>query len=127
MDKKEKAELVKKAISNAAGGTGQWHRYNTNMLLTDGVLGVCEAAGAYWIIDIIASYQNDKRVRNDESLQQIQFWTLKVDLERERAVITLERDTDDVVLSQAIEFTDFPLAELKLYYQNKTVLLPNEY
>lgn len=128
MNKNEIATKTQAAINNAFGGTDQWHRCG-NLVITDGVKAVCEAAGAFWLLDIIWSYQGDKRVKNDEMLQGMQFWNLDVDTERNTAVVTLERDSDDVVLTQTIPFTDFPLKKFKLYYTpaEKIVLLPTEY
>lgn len=31
------------------------------------------------------------------------------------------------IFSKVIEFTDFPLPEIALYFANKTILLPSEY
>jgi hypothetical protein len=90
---------------------------------------LCDAAQSYWLVDAIGSYQSSPKVMNDEMCRGIQFWTLKVNTEKKTAVLTLERDTDDVVLTQNIEYTDFPLDSIKLYYSPmaKVLLLPSEY
>lgn len=110
-------------------GTEGYTRYTFGILLTDGVKWLCDAARSYWLVDAIGSYQNTPKVKNDESLQGIQFWTLKVNTQKQTAVLTLERDANDMVLTQNIEHTDFPLNEIKLYYspQDKVLLLPSEY
>lgn len=110
-------------------GTESYTRYGLGMLLTDGVRWLCENAECFWLIDIIGSCQNDSRVRSDEMLQDIQFWELNVDLTKRRGMVSLERDKNDVVLTQEIEFTDFPLEEIKLYYspQERVCCLPSEY
>jgi hypothetical protein len=108
-------------------GNDNYYRYNGGLMLTDGVKYLADSAECYWLLDILWSYQRDPRVRNDEALQGIQFWTLKVDLEKRTAVVTLERDSDDVVLTQKIPYTDCPLPEIKLYLSNKVILLPSEY
>lgn len=122
-------------------GTEGYTRYTFGILLTDGVKWLCDAAQCYWLVDAIGSYQGTPKVKNDEALQGIQFWTLKVNKKQLRlpdgstrpcsssAVLTLERDANDVVLTQTIEYTDFPLDEIKLYYspQDKVLLLPSEY
>ena len=121
--------------------TDGYTRYTFGILLTDGVKWLCDAAQSYWLVDAIGSYQSTPKVKNDESLQGIQFWTLKLVKKHltlqdgtvrtcpSSAVLTLERDTDDVVLTQNIEYTDFPLDSIKLYYspQDKVLLLPSEY
>ena len=54
-------------------GTSQYYRHNLGLLYTDGVKYVADRGGAYWLIDAIASWQIDPRIRNDEMLQNIQF------------------------------------------------------
>jgi hypothetical protein len=109
--------------------TDGYTRYTFGILMTSGVKWLCDAAQSYWLVDATGSYQNSPKVKNDESLQGIQFWTLKVNTEKKTAVLILECDTDDVVLTQNIEYTDFPLDEIKLYYSpaDRVLLLPSEY
>lgn len=59
-------------------------------------------------------------------LQEIQFWKLTVHEDRS-ATLICERDQGDVAIEQQIPFTDFPLAEIKLYLQEGVLLLPSEY
>jgi hypothetical protein len=59
-------------------------------------------------------------------LREIQFWKLKVNEDRS-AILTCERDNDDVALTQTIEFTDFPLSEVKFYLTHSVLMLPTEY
>ncbi len=92
---------------------------------TDGVKYLADKAGAYWLIDDIASHQLDARVQNDEMLQQFQIWQLSV--QENSGVLTLLRDTDDPMLTQEIKYTDFPLDEIKLYLNEKVLMLPSEY
>jgi len=60
-------------------------------------------------------------------LCDFQIWQLKVT--GKKATVTCLRDTDDVAFTQEIEYTDFPLSEIKLYCERgeeMTVMLPNE-
>jgi hypothetical protein len=65
-------------------------------------------------------------------LQDMQFWTLKLNKTGRGAKIICERDTGDVAITQRIPFTDFPLPEIKLYCApsgdgiHYTILLPSE-
>ena len=43
------------------------------------------------------------------------------------ATLACEDGNGGVVFTKAIEYTDFPLAEIALYFLNKTILLPSEY
>ena len=84
-----------------------------NMVYTDGVKEMAELCGAWWLLDLIASYQH--RCMKDESLQGIQFWTLTV--KDGKGIVMCERDTDDVFLTQELSYTDFPLDEMKVWLE----------
>lgn len=107
-------------------GTGNYYRHPLGIVYTDGVQYLAQEAGAYWLIDAIASWQIDPVILNDWMLQEIQFWKLQVNSDNS-AVLSCERDTDDVVLTQDIPFTDFPLESIKLYLNHKVLMLPSEY
>lgn len=113
--------------SHLAGftGTENYHRWSilSRMVLTDGAKSLAEEAGAYWLMDAIASHQ--PKALRDPKLQEIQFWKLKA--KDGKAVLTCERDTDDVAITQRIAFTDFPMDEVKLWVQNGVIMLPSEY
>jgi hypothetical protein len=124
-------QQIKDGLRNFYGTEG-YIRYTFGILLTDGVKWLCDAAQSYWLVDAIGSWQLDKKVRDDEMLQGFQFWKLRVKTDaagNKSAVLTLERDENNVALTQNIEYTDFPLDEIDLYYspQDKVLLLPSEY
>ena len=117
-------------------GTEEYHRWSPlfrRHVLTDGVKFLCEHggdSGAYWLADLIASYH--AKAMQDAMLRDMQFWTLKVDLEKHTAIAICERDTGNVAFQQKIPYTDFQLAEIKLYVAPSgsgdfVILLPNEY
>jgi hypothetical protein len=106
-------------------GTEQYYKH-VGILYTDGVKHLAEEAGAYWLIDAIASWQISPKVKRDSMLQQIQFWKLRVKPDNS-AVLTCERDEDDIVLTQEIPYTDFPLESVTLYLTNRVLMLPSEY
>lgn len=88
---------------------------------TEGVRYLAETAGAFWLIDLIASWQLDPKVRGCE----FQVWSLVVT--DGRAVATCHDDDKLIIASQRIEFTDFPLPEIKLWLVDRTLMLPSEY
>jgi hypothetical protein len=106
-------------------GSENWYRHGMvrDVLYTDGVQYVAETAGAYWLIDEIAFGQRgNKRVAAEE----FQSWKLKVNPDHS-ARLTCEDGNGNVVFSKIIPYSDFPLAEITLYFTNKTILLPSEY
>lgn len=105
-------------------GTENYYKYLAGLKLTDGVKAMAELCQAYWLLDIIASYQS--KCLKDASLRDYQFWTLKK-TGKNSAIVICERDSDDVFLTQKIEYTDFPLDEMKIWVENGVVLLPSEH
>jgi len=109
-------------------GTQAYHRWSAlfpRFVLTDGSLYLAEKAGAFWLMDVIASHQYKRLLRANP----LQVWTLKVKNYEGRVVCT---DGDGRVLTrQAIPFTDFPLHEIQLYAvddgQYRVIMLPSEF
>jgi hypothetical protein len=55
-----------------------------------------------------------------------QVWKLKVNADR-TATLTCDDGNYNIVYTQHIAFTDFPLDEIKFYFTDNTILLPSEY
>jgi len=112
--------------SDLFGFTGTEHLYMhfTRLLhYTDGIKFMAEEAGAYWLIDAIASYQ--PQFKTNEGLQEFQLWNL--DVAEKTAVLTMREDSGEKPkVSQRISFTDFPFS-IKLYVENGVLLLPSEH
>ncbi|MCP1240897.1 hypothetical protein NKW44_14640 [Acetobacter lovaniensis] len=123
-------ESITQANLSQFTGTVNYTRFMGNLLLTDGVMFLAKN-GAGWILDIIASVRRLSSIKAEEK----EFWTLKVDLDSHTAVITAtDGDKGDGPIQlyhQVIDYTDFPLKELKLYVIEegpyKVVMLPTEY
>ena len=120
-------------LENLSDFTGT-ENYYTNPLYpfqyTDGIKYLAENGRAYWLLDAIASWQGEPIIKSDQDLKKNQFWKLKVNPDNS-AVLTCERDRDDVVITQKIPFTDFPLSEVAIYLCDMettgVLLLPSEY
>jgi len=109
---------------NNAHGTQAYHKFSSIKhypVVTDGIIALAEAAGCFWLLDIIGSYQTDKRLD-----PHFQVWTLVVNLENGTAAINGFNDTE-LIISQDIPFTDFPLDALKLFLMDGVILLPSEH
>jgi len=104
-------------------GAMEYYRHPLGILFTDGVKYLADKAGAYWLIDAIASYQ----IRGDIRRIPFQLWELKVNKDG-TAILTMKEDTDELELvKQKIPFTDFPLNYQKLYLVDRVLMLPSEY
>jgi len=112
-----------KAHMQQCTGTTQYHKLTLMPLLaTDGVKMVAEKAGAFWLIESIASYQ----VRPSVKELAIQFWTLEVS--GGQAELYCLRDSGrPKIVHQKIEYTDFPEGSWNFYVQNGVMMLPQEY
>jgi hypothetical protein len=118
-----------KTLSNADlnqfTGSEHWYRHaiNRKVLFTDGAKYVADTGGAYWLLDEIALIQPyDKAVAAEE----FQLWKLQVRTDH-TATLSCEDGNGKTVFTKEIEFTDFPLDEIILYFQNNTIFLPSEY
>ena len=122
-------------------GSDQWTRHSLcrNVIYSQGMEFVAEKAGAHWLIDAIASHEaaNPKMKREcaaDEDFNYLHFWTLTVDLQQHTAILSCRKDSNlPLVVKQVIEYTDFPLSEIKVYAgtdgpgQPRKLYLPSEY
>jgi hypothetical protein len=127
MPKKMSAEELDAALGQFTGSE-EWHHsmFAPGLVYSDGVKFLVVNAGAFWLIDTIASYQRDRRL-NTKQLREFQLWTLHVNPDR-TAVLTCYPDTGKpAVIQQDIEFTDFPLDAIRLYVEDTTLLLPSEH
>lgn len=118
-----KAEEIRDSLAQFSGSENRY-RHWSDLVFTDGIKYMAESCQAYWLIEVIASYQH--LFRKDPMLGQIQLWTLHK-VEKGGWELICERDSGDVAIRQIIEFSDFPLDEIKIYVANQTIMLPSEY
>jgi len=134
-------------------GTEEYHRIRypwlrKDFLITDGAKYLADKAAAYWLIDIIASYQLNKKV----ATEGFQTWMLYVNhgeaayeqplptciptwkqsARVNEALVTCDDGNKHILVTQEIPSTDFPLDEIQLYVTNNdyngiVVMLPSEY
>lgn len=105
-------------------GSEQWYRHgiNRNVSFTDGAKFVADEGGAYWLLDTIALCQMEPCVKAEE----FQVWKLSVNPDR-TATIACGDGNGNVVYTQQVPFTDFPLDEITLWFVNNVIHLPSEY
>lgn len=105
-------------------GTSQYYRISRTTLLTDGAYFLAEHAGAFWLMLAFASYLN--QLNPDDW-----FAVLKLHVIESSALLRLEDGNDNLIASQQIEYTDFPLSNIVLYAcwdsENWVLMLPSEY
>ena len=99
---------------------GRYHVFN----YTEGVKYLTEKGECFWLLDAIASYQGQAKIK----AQPIQTWELEVS-DKCTAVLQCHDGDYNYLVTQKIPFTDIPLKsqKLSLYLVNRTLMLTNEY
>lgn len=114
-------------------GSENFYRW-LGIIYTDGVKYVADSAGAYWLIDAIASHQSNRKIKANQSLQKFQVWKLEKALVEDWLLTCSDGNSDESVIVQRIEFSDFPLPEIKFYLEEgwvngqmkRVLMLPSE-
>ena len=101
-------------------GTDNYYKHWLGILFTDGVKYVAEEAGAYWLIDAVASYYSSLKK------EEFQVWTL-VKNENNSWTLSATDGNDKILVTQEIEFSDFPRNHIQFYLSGNVLLLPSEY
>jgi hypothetical protein len=104
-------------------GTEHWYKlspFHFGMTCTDGVKFFADAAEAYWLIDIIGSYQLQL------SKKPFQEWTFTKDSSGDGAVVVCTNGNGKELARQVITFTDLDLPQIKFFVENQVCYLPSE-
>ena len=106
-------------------GTENYYRYHT-LLLTDGTFYLAESAECFWLMDVIWSHAMENRWYGKED-----FITCKLTVQDTVGDIVFDDGNGNILVTQHILFTDFPLAKIELFIvrgeSNLVVMLPGEY
>ncbi len=123
-------------------GTEQYHAYNffgrRIFLYTDSVLTWAEKYGAFWTLDVIASYMPQigryNREHNDNSFMIFTFDVTPRRIRKDGKLETIgakcrfeaKEDTDaELVAKQNIEYTDLPQS-VRLYMMDNVLMFPSD-
>jgi len=106
-------------------GSEHYYRHGiiNEVIFTEGTKFLADRTASYWLLDEIALCQRyEERVRAEE----FQLWKLSVNPDQ-TAGLTCEDGNGHYIFGKEIDFTDFPMSEIKLYCIDNTILLPSEY
>ena len=118
----QKKRQLLSELSMHIGSLERVRHWTRRFIYTPGVVHLAQAAGAYWLLDAIASVCRNPNLRD----AAFQVWTLTVNSSRS-AVLTVTDGDEIELLRHAILYTDFPLDQFTLYLIDGTLLLPSEY
>lgn len=119
--------LTLKDIEAALGGfsgTETYYRTQFGLRYTDGIKALADLAGAYWLIDAVASWQFEPAIL----AEGFQLWRL--DVANDKAVLQAMTDCEPdgrLLVQQKIEYTDFPSGRFECYVVNGIMMLKGEY
>lgn len=122
----QKEQLTPTQILNMLDGfigSEEFYRIYPNVTITEGVKFLCEEAKCFWLIDCIYSYQTIKKV----AAEPFQIIDLTIDPEKPKGLIVVTDGNEVELTRQELDYTNFPLPKIRLYYTDNTVLLPREY
>jgi len=121
--------LLKDLNNEFSGFTGTenyYHHWLQEFVYTDGVKEAVTKFEAYWLLDVVFSYQHQPKV----NAEKFQIWTITS--KDKKAVVEMRTDSDKpVIIRQNIPFTTFPEGQFTMYFIDdgnwKVLLLPSEY
>ena len=89
---------------------------------TDGVREMAESCKAYWFIDVIISYQANKKVNK----HSFQVWVLER-IVKDFFKVTATDGNNNIIACQDISFSNFQFDKATIWYVNDCLLFPKEY
>lgn len=103
-------------------GTENWYKHAlSGYVYTDGVKYLAEKAEAYWLIDKILIITRYKK-----KLQEWRSWILTVNQDK-TAMLECGDGNDNSLYKEKLDYTDFPLNKVEIWFTNGTLFLPSEY
>jgi hypothetical protein len=104
-------------------GTEQYHKtflFNPNLVHTDGVQYFADQAGAFWLLDIIATEVYPLTKKNP-------FMVITMTVADKKAKLVVDDGDDNWIYQKNIDFTDCPDGEYRFYLIGDVLMLPSEY
>lgn len=104
-------------------GTEQYHKtflFNPNLVHTDGVQYFADQAGAFWLLDIIATEIYPFTSQHD-------FLAITMDVKDKKAKLVVDDGNDNWIFQKNIDFTDCPDGEYRFWLTGNVLMLPSEY
>lgn len=113
-------ESLRSDLEGFTGSEIVYKHFLSRLVFTEGIKYLADTAGAYWLIDVVASYQGKL------FFAPFQLWRLRV--RNKYAVISCREDSGlRHIARQYVPYTDFPLRKFEFYVCDNTMLLESEY
>lgn len=111
------------------------HPFNRRVIFTPGVRHLAEKAGAFWLIDAIASHIGtepfEEAAAEDQRIAHMHFWSFERHRDKPSVLYAKADSPEEAFITQEIEFTDFPLPEIHIWAafdgEHWVLYLPSEH
>lgn len=100
-------------------GTEQYYRDYMGILVTDGIKAMMGLAKCGWLVSDIAVIVTANK--------QEPFIVIKIDSNGKHAIVSYSDGNDKKIYEQEYRYTDFPEAEVKMYFTDNVLMLASEY
>ena len=115
-------EHLLRDLGHFTGDLERYRHWTGRTIYTPGVQYLAQKANAYWLIDLVVSWQLQRKI----AATPFQVWKLTVRPDRTATASATDRGKRELA-TQAISITDFPLEEVSLWLVDGTLMLPSEY
>ncbi len=119
-------EQIQLDLQGFIGSINLWKRRTPiPITYTDGVKYLQDKLAAFWLTDAIASYQS----KQFKEQYEFQVWKLTVAEDNTGILTATDGNDDRTIVTQEIEYTDFPLAEIVIFVRIEPeifMFLPSE-
>ena len=114
-----KEQQIKAVLAESRNGMNQAIRYSPlfpRFIISDGVQELVEAAGCYWLLDILASELEPKLLEaiNEGEVQGV-IVEIKVALDASCVLVATHDDAGLPFWQRSIDYTDFPAGDWTLF------------
>ena len=109
-------------LAHFTGDLERFRHWTGRTIYTPGVQYLAENANAYWLVDLVVSWQLQRKI----AAARFQVWKLTVRPDRTAMAVATDGG-DRELATQTIPLTDFPLEEVSLWLVDGTLMLPSEY
>jgi hypothetical protein len=116
-------------LANCNGTDTLYKHWMSRIVYSGGVKFIADKLGAYWLIDVVLSHQMNRKAI--AAANGFQVWRLTHNKTGSGCKVTMDDGGQDgpakVLITQRIQFTDFPRGvEVVWYVENGVLLLREE-
>jgi len=117
----KESDLNQRSLDQFTGTENYYKHMLSGYTYTDGIKYLAEKGKSYWLIDKILIL-----TRYTKKLQEFGVWELVVS-EDKTAVLTCEDGNGHKLYTETIDYTDFKLDKVEVWFESGVLILPSEH